>query len=80
MEAGIWQPLDVTDRASIDAFIADTVERYGGIDVLVNSAGRIDPADIGRLDAIDPDVWGQAVRNLCQGHHADVPGGSAVHA
>lgn len=49
--------LDVTDRASIDAFVADTVDRYGGADVLVNSAGRIDPADIGRLDAIDPDAW-----------------------
>ncbi len=55
--SGHLATLDVTDRASIDAFIADTVERYGGIDVLVNSAGRIDPADIGRLDAIDPDVW-----------------------
>ncbi len=49
--------LDVTDGSSIKAFIADTVDRYGGIDVLINAAGRIDPADIGRLDAIDPDAW-----------------------
>ena len=49
--------LDVTDRTSIKAFIADTVKRYGGIDMLVNAAGRIDPADIGRLDEIDPDAW-----------------------
>ena len=49
--------LDVTDRASIKAFIADTVERYGGIDMLVNAAGRIAPADIGRLNEIDPDAW-----------------------
>ena len=50
--------LDVTDGSSIKAFIADTVDRYGGIDVLINAAGRLDPADIGRLDAIDPDADG----------------------
>jgi 3-oxoacyl-[acyl-carrier protein] reductase len=32
-------PLDVTDRSSIDALIASTLERHGRIDVLVNNAG-----------------------------------------
>ncbi|MGA8254951.1 MAG: oxidoreductase [Nocardioides sp.] len=32
-------PLDVTDRAQIDAAVAATVERFGSIDVLVNNAG-----------------------------------------
>jgi len=49
--------LDVTDRTSIKEFISDTASRYGGIDMLVNAAGRIDPADIGRLNEIDPDAW-----------------------
>lgn len=32
--------LDVTDNASIQAAIAEGIERYGAIDVLVNNAGR----------------------------------------
>ncbi len=31
--------LDVTDRESVDACVAGVVERFGGIDVLVNNAG-----------------------------------------
>ena len=30
-------PLDVTDQESVDAFVADVVERYGRLDVLVNA-------------------------------------------
>src|SRR5664279_2536463 len=41
--------LEVTDSASVDAFVADVAERYGRIDVLVNAAGRIDPADAVRF-------------------------------
>lgn len=32
--------LDVTDAAAIEAAVADTIERHGRIDVLVNNAGR----------------------------------------
>lgn len=32
-------PCDVTDRSSVDAGIAASVERFGGLDVLVNTAG-----------------------------------------
>jgi NAD(P)-dependent dehydrogenase (short-subunit alcohol dehydrogenase family) len=32
--------LDVTDRAAIDAAVADVIARHGRIDVLVNNAGR----------------------------------------
>ena len=49
--------LDVTDEASVEAFVNDTKERYGSVDILVNAAGRIDPADAVRFDQIDPDAW-----------------------
>jgi 3-oxoacyl-[acyl-carrier protein] reductase len=48
--------LDVTDQGSVDAFVADTVERYGRIDVLVNAAGRLDEADTVRFSEMDPDA------------------------
>lgn len=41
--------LEVTDPASVASFVADVAERYGRIDVLVNTAGRIDPADAVRF-------------------------------
>lgn len=50
-------PLDVTDPDSISAFVAGTVERYGGVDVLINAAGRIDADDAVRFQNIDPEAW-----------------------
>jgi 3-oxoacyl-[acyl-carrier protein] reductase len=41
--------LEVTDGASVERFVADVAERYGRIDVVVNAAGRIDPADAVRF-------------------------------
>jgi 3-oxoacyl-[acyl-carrier protein] reductase len=46
-------PLDVTDQESVDAFVADVVERYGRLDVLVNAAGRLDEADTVRFSELD---------------------------
>jgi 3-oxoacyl-[acyl-carrier protein] reductase len=41
--------LEVTDPDSVRAFVDGAVERYGRIDVLVNAAGRIEPADAVRF-------------------------------
>jgi 3-oxoacyl-[acyl-carrier protein] reductase len=49
--------LDVTEPSSVAAFIGETVERYGGIDILINAIGRIDAADAVRFRDIDPDAW-----------------------
>ena len=49
--------LEVTDADSVAAFIANAAERHGRIDVLVNAAGRIDPADAVRFAAADADAF-----------------------
>jgi len=41
--------LEVTDPGSVEAFVAEVAERHGGVDVVVNSAGRIDPEDAVRF-------------------------------
>src|SRR5947209_20287532 len=45
--------LDVTDQESVDAFVADVVERYGRLDVLVNSAGVLSAAGTVRFSELD---------------------------
>jgi len=51
-------PVDVTDKASVRAMIADTVAAHGRIDVLINNAGW-DKA--GPFVESDPDDWQRAV-------------------
>ncbi|MCC8189957.1 MAG: SDR family oxidoreductase [Planctomycetes bacterium] len=42
-------PLDVTSESSVRAMIDATVERKGGINILVNNAGILDPSPIPEL-------------------------------
>jgi NAD(P)-dependent dehydrogenase (short-subunit alcohol dehydrogenase family) len=46
--------LDVTERASVDAAIAATTERFGGLDALVNVAGTINPEP---SDSVSDESW-----------------------
>jgi NAD(P)-dependent dehydrogenase (short-subunit alcohol dehydrogenase family) len=56
-----FQPLDVTDEAQWDAVVAETVARFGGVDILINNAGisgvedpdRLSPAAYDRLMAVN---------------------------
>jgi 3-oxoacyl-[acyl-carrier protein] reductase len=49
--------LEVTDPASVEAFVDAAAQRYGRIDVVVNAAGRIDPADAVRFAESDPEEF-----------------------
>ena len=47
---------DVSDPASVEAMYAETVRRYGGIDILYNNAGIMPPDDDSIL-VTEPDAW-----------------------
>lgn len=49
--------LEVTDEESVRRFIAEVVERFGRIDVVVNAAGRIDPDDAVRFAESKSDAF-----------------------
>jgi 3-oxoacyl-[acyl-carrier protein] reductase len=46
--------VDVRDRSAVDALVADTVKRFGGLDLLVNNAGVGTFADVA---AMTDDGW-----------------------
>jgi 3-oxoacyl-[acyl-carrier protein] reductase len=68
---------DVTDRAAVDAAVAEVTEQLGRVDLLVNNAGLMDPAEVPVWEA-DPDEWWSVVTSHIRGAHllvgAVVPG------
>lgn len=66
---------DVAQFAQVDEAIKQTCDEYGGLDVLVNNAGVIDP--IARLSESDPHQWGTAidvnVKGVYHGLRAAIP-------
>jgi NAD(P)-dependent dehydrogenase (short-subunit alcohol dehydrogenase family) len=61
-------PLDVTSDAQVTAAVDAAVERFGGVDVLVNNAGY------GYRAALE-EGEGDAVRQLFETHVFGAPGG-----
>ncbi|WP_425072785.1 L-iditol 2-dehydrogenase [Sagittula sp. S175] len=53
--AAIAVRMDVTDQASIDAAVAETVERLGQIDILINNAALFTAAPITEITRADYD-------------------------
>jgi NAD(P)-dependent dehydrogenase (short-subunit alcohol dehydrogenase family) len=51
---------DVRNQASVEAAVADAVQRLGGLDVLINNAGVGDPQSAGQA----PDAAAQAVLDV----------------
>ena len=48
--------LDVTDQESVERFVDQAATAYGRIDVLVNTAGRLDEADTVRFEHMSADA------------------------
>ena len=68
-------PLDVTDRASFDAFTAAVVGRFGRIDVLVNNAGVMPLGGfLEEPDAVSRTTLAVNVQGLVHGLRSVLPG------
>jgi NAD(P)-dependent dehydrogenase (short-subunit alcohol dehydrogenase family) len=65
-------PLDLADRASIEAAVQGAVDAFGGLDVLVANAVRWPVDTMAPLDEVAADVWDEAVRANLAGTAATV--------
>lgn len=50
---------DVSDESDCARFVGETVERFGGVDLLVNNVGRSGP--VGPLASLDMAAWSQVI-------------------
>ena len=68
-------PCDVARFAEVQAAMDAVVQRFGGIDVLINNAGVIEP--VAHLAASDPEAWGEVIdinlKGVYYGMRAAVP-------
>ncbi|WP_121061599.1 SDR family oxidoreductase [Chachezhania antarctica] len=55
----VAQVCDVSRYDDVAAAVQTCVDRFGGIDVLINNAGAIVP--IARMEEADPEGWGHAI-------------------
>lgn len=69
-------PCDVSRFAEVETAVAATAQTFGGLDVLINNAGAIDP--IGHLADNDPEAWGRTIdinlKGVMYGMRATMPG------
>ena len=50
---------DVSNYSAVDAAVQQTVAKFGGLDVLINNAGVVEPISL--LAGSDPAAWGQVI-------------------
>ena len=69
-----FRAVDVTDRASVESFVAAAVDEFGKIDVLVNNAGVM---PLSALNALKVDEWDRMIdvniRGVLHGIAAALP-------
>lgn len=74
-DAAMGLACDVSEYDQVKAAIAAASDRFGGVDVLINNAGVIEP--ISHLAKADPEGWGQAIdinlKGVFYGMHAVLP-------
>lgn len=58
--------MDISDAESIEKLVADTAEKYGKIDVLVNNAANVGLKD-GRIDELTMEMWDQIFQSDLRG-------------
>lgn len=61
----IGRPLDVTDEASVNDVIAETVDTFGHVDILVNNAGTSEPAPVWETTT---ESWNRVIGVCLTGH------------
>lgn len=68
-------PCDVSRFWEVSAAVDATVQTFGGLDVLINNAGAVEP--IAHLETSDPDAWGHVIdinlKGVYYGMRATVP-------
>lgn len=57
--AALAIPCDVADRSAVNRAVDQTVERLGGLDILIGNAGMIDP--MAQMADADPDQWSRTI-------------------
>lgn len=58
--------MDVTDPHAVDAKVSSAVERFGGLQGLINNAAIADPEN-GPIESLDPDEWDRRLRTNLHG-------------
>ena len=74
-EAALAIAGDVSRHADVSRAVEACVSKFGGLDVMINNAGAVEP--ISHLGSADPDAWGHVIdinlKGVFYGMHAALP-------